>query len=452
MEAPASAINWQLTSRGACLAGASLLAPLLIGVKEFGILPLMEASILENSAGLLLVASLRLVVLNTLRALPLYTGVLLAAEGLGLFRSRAPLLPLLPVMFIPAAYEMIRAIYGISYDYGIPAFAMTLSVLLFSRVQDMARRIVHKIVIFSLLLFGLEWLDIVPLLSGFWFGRGEISTDIKIVANFLRAEDVLNITGLAFASIFVANAFITARLLSVYTKEIHAVEQARQLESMASQLSLQALENRSLREMQSLVHDLKTPLTTIQGLADVIAMGDQEPACEYARYISQSSNKMSIMISELLKADVRQTLSAADLIEYSAAHMPQLSRLGSFSLQLPEQAPLVSVNKIQMSRAISNLLENALESIHPQTGKIVVTLSSNPGEAVIAVADNGSGISAEQLERIWEVGFSTKSSSGIGLPFVCEVVNGCGGRISVDSKLGQGTTFIIRLPEVSASE
>jgi signal transduction histidine kinase len=452
VEAPASAINWQLTSRGTCLAGLSLLAPLLIGVKEFGILPLMEASILDNSAGLLLVASLRLVILNTLRALPLYTGVLLAAEGLGLFRSRAPLLALLPVMFIPAAYEIIRTIYGITYDYGIPAFALTLGVLLFSRVQDMARRVIHKIIIFSLLLFGLEWLDIVPLLSGFWFGRGEISTDIKIIASFLHAEDVLNITGLAFSSIFVTNAFITARLLSVYTKEIHAVEQARQLESMAAQLSLQTLENRSLREMQSLVHDLKTPLTTIQGLADVIAMGDQEPAREYARYISQSSNKMSIMISELLKADVRQILSAAELVEYAVAHMPQLSRLGILSLRLPDQAPFISANKIQMSRAISNLLENALEAIPAQTGKIVVTLSSSPGEAVISVADNGAGISADQLERIWDVGFSTKASSGIGLPYVHEVVTSGCGRISVDSNLGQGTTFTIRLPEVPASE
>ena len=167
--------------------------------------------------------------------------------------------------------------YGITYDFGIPAFALTLGVLLFSRLRQMARRVIHKIFIFSLLLFGLEWLDIVPVLSGFWFGRGEVSTDIKLIATFLHAQDVFNITGLAFASIFVANAFITARLLSVYTKEIQAVEQARQLEKLASQVTLQALENRSLREMQSLVHDLKTPLTTIQGLADVIAMGDAEP-------------------------------------------------------------------------------------------------------------------------------------------------------------------------------
>lgn len=453
MASTAPAINYPLTATGVCLAGLSLLAPLLIGIKEFGIIPLMDASIAGNSAGLLLVASLRLVVLNTLRALPLYTGVLLAAEGLGLFRSRTPFLALLPVLFIPAAYESIHALYGITYDFGTPAFALTLGVLLFSKVQYMARRVIHKIFIFSLLLFGLEWLDIVPLLSGFWFGRGEISTDIKLIAAFINAKDVLNITGLTFCSVFVANAFITARLLSVYTREIQAVEQARQLEQLAAQLSLQTLENRALREMQSLVHDLKTPLTTIQGLADVISMGDvQEPVREYAHYISETSNKMSVMITELLKDDVRQVVSAAELVEYAAAHMPQLNRLCGFSMVLPKQAPLVSVNKIQMSRAISNILENGLEAVDPLSGKIVVTMYICASQVVLTVADNGPGISDEHLERIWEVGFSTKSSSGIGLPFVREVIERNGGSIFANSHLGQGTTFIITLPEVVASE
>ena len=453
MANPAPTINYQLTTTGVCLAVLSLLAPLLVGVKEFGIIPLMDASIVDNSSGLLLVASLRLVVLNTLRALPLYTGVLLTAEGLGLFCSRIPFLALLPILFIPAAYEFIHAMYGITYDFGTPAFALTLGVLLFSKVRYMARRVIHKIFIFSLLLFGLEWLDIVPMLSGFWFGRGEISTDIKLIASFLNANDVLNITGLAFCSIFVANAFITARLLSVYTREIQAVEQARQLENLAAQLSLQALENRSLREMQSLVHDLKTPLTTIQGLADVISMGDEnDPVCEYARHISEASNKMSVMISELLKDDVRQILSAAELVEYSAAHMPQLNRLCGFSMVLPKQSPLVSVNKIQMSRAISNILENALEAVNPSSGKIVVTLSVSANHAVLTVTDNGPGITATHLQRIWEVGFSTKSSSGIGLSFVREVIEKNGGIISADSQLGRGTTFTIKLPEVLASE
>ena len=84
----ATKINWQLTCIGFGLTVLSLLAPLVIGVKQFNILPLMESSILHNSTGMLLVASLRLVVLNTLRALPLYTGVLLAAEGFGLFRQQ----------------------------------------------------------------------------------------------------------------------------------------------------------------------------------------------------------------------------------------------------------------------------------------------------------------------------------------------------------------------------
>lgn len=446
-----SSINWKLTVLGSSLACISLLAPMLIGVKEFGIIPLMEESIVRNSSGLLLVASLRLVVLNTIRALPLYTGVLLTAEGLGLFRSRAPITALLPVLFIPASYEIIRKVYGITYDFGIPAIAMTLSILLFSKMQDMARHLLHKIVIFSLLLFGLEWLDIVPRLSGLWFGRGEISTDIKLIASFLHAQDVLNITGLALCSIFVINAFITARLLSVYTREIQAVEQARKLEQLAAQLSLQSLENRSLREMQSLVHDLKTPLTTIQGLADVIAISETSDSIrEYARYISDTGNKMNTMISELLKDGCRQVLPAADLVTYTVAHLPQLNQLPGFSLSLPESSPMVAVNKVQMSRAISNILENALQAVGI-AGHVSVILGATEGYAVLSVADDGPGIAAEHLDHIWEVGFSTKSSSGIGLSFVREVIEKNGGTISVSSNPGKGTMFTIKLPEAIAA-
>lgn len=442
-------INWRLVSFGITLALLSLLAPRLVGVKEFGIIPLMEESIVKNSSGLLLIASLRLVVLNTIRALPLYIGVLLAAEGLGLFRTRVPYLAFLPILFIPIAYEIIHYIYGITYDFGVPAIALTLSILLFSRFQDMARHVLHKTVIFSLLLFGLEWLDIVPLLNRLWFGRGEISTDIKLISTFLNAQDVLNITGIALCSIFVANAFITALLLSAYTREIRAVEQARQLEQLAAALSMQSLENRSLREMQSLVHDLKTPLTTIQGLADVIAMSDaNEPVREYARYISETGTKMGGMISELLKDDSRQIISASELVKYATAHMPQLNRLHGFTMDLAEDAPLVSVNKIQMSRAISNILENALEAVAASTGKILVALHARPGEAILTIMDNGPGITEESLKRMWEVGFSTKSSSGIGLPFAREVIEKNGGRITAESEPGKGTTFTIRMPEV----
>lgn len=444
------AINYPHILSGLGLILLGLMAPAVLSVKGFGIFPLMERSVVHGSSGALLTASLKLVALNTLRALPIYIGTLLLAQGLGIFRAGAPrILLVLPLAVIPAAYEAIKLIYRISYDFGIPAISLTLAILLMSRLENMARRVFHKILVLALLLFGVEWLDTVPLLSGYWFGRGEISTDLKKIAAFLEAEEILNITGIALFIICTANSFILARLLSVYTKELKVAEQVR----LDSELKLRTLENRSLREMQSLVHDLKTPLTSIQGLAGVLAVSvADEPNRHYAARIVEASDKMSSMISEMLRDDTRQVISGRELVEYAAAHVPGLSGLRSFRIEAVEPLPAVEVNKIKMSRAIVNLLENAMEAVGGDDGRVGIRVSARDGQAVIEITDNGSGIPPDQSQLVWEPGFSTKNSSGFGLPFVRETVETNGGTIAIDSAGGQGTRVIITLPEVTGND
>lgn len=427
-----------------------LLAPAALSVKGFGIFPLLERSLVNASSGALLTASLKLVLLNTLRALPIYIGTLLLAQGIGTFRPGAPrVFLLLPLAVIPAAYEAIRMIYGIAYDFGIPAISLTLAILLMSRMENMTRRVLHKVLVLALLLFGVEWLDTVPLLSGYWFGRGEISTDLKKIAAFLEAEEILNITGIALFIICTANSFILARLLSVYTKELKIAEQVR----LDSELKLRTLENRSLREMQSLVHDLKTPLTSIQGLAGVLAVSVVDEANrQYAGRIVEASDKMSSMISEMLRDDIRQVISGRELVEYAAAHVPELSGLSSFRIEAAEPPPQVAVNKIKMARAIVNLLENALEAMSRDDGRVGVRVTAADGRAVVEITDNGAGIPADQSQLIWEPGYSTKNSSGFGLPFVRETVAANGGEIAIDSVGGRGTRVVITLPEVTGND
>lgn len=434
----------RLISWGSFLILLGIVAPSTLGIKQFRILELMESSLVNNSASDLFIAALRLVLLNTLRALPHYTGVLLIAEGLGrLYNNRQPYYIFVPFFFIPAIYETVKTIHGITYDFGIPAISLTLALLIMIQMQNMARSIIHKTVVFNLLLSGVEWLDIVPLLTGYWFGRGEISMDIKRIAVFLNADEILNLTGLSLFVIFVVNSFILARLLSVYTKEINIAEQAK----LASDLQLERLENRSLREVQSLVHDLKTPLTTIQGLAGVLALAETSSAGrEYAHRISEASDKMNIMISELLQ-DTRQTISAKELIEYAAASVPALNGIHRFYLEAPPGI-LIKVNRIKMARALANILANALEAVNPATGTIDLHLKKADGNVHITVTDNGTGISPQVKEQVWSIGFSTKKSSGLGLPFVRDTVEAHGGSIELISQTGLGTSVTITLPEV----
>lgn len=115
-------------------------------------------------------------------------------------------------------------------------------------------------------------------------------------------------------------------------------------------------------------------------------------------------------------------------------------------------APFVRASARQLGQVFVSLLINAAQAIPagaPDAHHVGVELdTSEAGWARVAIADTGSGISAEVLPRIFEPLFSTKRGAGmgIGLAIVREVVEGLGGRISVESEPGRGTLFIIELP------
>ncbi len=433
---------------GGCIA-LGLMAPRLIRVEDIGILPLAEQSIAEGSIGMLLFAVFRLVVLNTLRALPNYIGVLLIAEGLGMLDEKpVRWFKMLVLLLVPLIYGAIDLIHGIKYDFGIPAITLIFVIMLVNKNHNMSRNITHKLVVLTLLLFGVQWLDIVPELTEYGFGRGNVSRYLKDIAVFHQAENVFNSVGGFLFIIFVVNAFIIARLLNVYTREIIVAEQALKLEHLNHVLKLQSIENRALREIQSLVHDLKTPLTSIQGLAGVIAISEESRTVKrHANYISDLVDKMNTMINELLQDDKRQTLNVRELIEYAVAHVPQLQSIAEYKLIMHTDSQ-VEVNKIKVARALINILENAIEAVEQDSGLVMILAESDGRQVSIEVADNGKGFQEEHRESIWEAGFSTKKSSGFGLPFVRDVVRKNNGCIHIISREQGGTSVVITLPEV----
>lgn len=423
-----------------------LLAPMLITLGDFGILASMEQSIVQDDSGFLLLASMKLVALNTLRVLPIYTGTLLLAEGLGFpDTDRSRYARFIPLIVIPAVYQVIEFSYGIIYDLGIPAISLIIAIILVSGFREMARSVIHKAIVFALLLLGVEWLDIVPMLSPYGFGRGEVSFEIKHIAVFIGSEHILNIVGIMMFLVFSLNGFLMSRLLIAYTREIETAERSLRLERLASELKLQSIDNRSLREKQALVHDLKTPLTTIQGLAGVISLSQDRLHKEYADYISDAVDKMSRMIDELLKDDNRQAIEVKELVDYALAHVPLLSCLQEFSLKIDEPSALINVNKIKMARAIINLLENALAAVDSLNGRIKLSVIADNLNVKIIIEDNGSGLSPENLQSIWEIGFSTKGSSGLGLAFVKDAVETNEGTVEINNN-DKGVIATITLP------
>jgi signal transduction histidine kinase len=111
--------------------------------------------------------------------------------------------------------------------------------------------------------------------------------------------------------------------------------------------------------------------------------------------------------------------------------------------------PVVMGNKLKLHQVLVNLIRNASDAIgdNPE-GCIRLTLSDEDGQAVITVEDNGCGIPADELQRVWEPFFSTKgdAGNGMGLDIARRLVEAHAGTIQCRSEPGQGTTFTIRLP------
>jgi signal transduction histidine kinase len=115
--------------------------------------------------------------------------------------------------------------------------------------------------------------------------------------------------------------------------------------------------------------------------------------------------------------------------------------------------PIILGNKVKLQQVLLNLIKNASHAIAGKAdGKIVVTLDGNKRDAILKVSDNGSGMTREVQERIWDPFFTTKGKEGTGLGLdICrKLIAAHGGTVTFESTPGAGTTFEIRLPVATA--
>ena len=208
------------------------------------------------------------------------------------------------------------------------------------------------------------------------------------------------------------------------------------MEKMLIEAQLQAAEMRCDREMQSLVHDLKSPLTTIQGLASLTcSMTEDATVQRYQQRLSDAAERMGRMISEILYADQREEIDMATFVKRVLSHFS--SNEHAEWIQTENECPncVIDVNPIRMIRAVINVLDNACNAIEDREhAKVVFRCEEDENHVLLSVFDNGRGISETELEKIWQVGCSGRVSTGLGLAFVKQVVEGHGGTIRIESQ------------------
>lgn len=430
-----------------------LAGPLLLNVKTFGILQSIQAALSGGSPAHIVSASVKLVLLNAFRALPIYLGAFVLVEGL-LPKRRIFTDALVPTALIVATYYLIQFIHGIRYDFRAPALIEIVGIAVILRMDSANRSMINKTVILGQLLVGLQWLDIAPALTAFGFGHGELSLDIKTSAVLLESAGTLNLLAAILCATMVANALLTGKFMIDYSRHIQLVEVDRENRVAFERMQTEAMRARQTLETQALVHDLKTPLTTIVGLTSVLetTSGD-ELSRRYLRKIAEYCERMDSLVSQVLSGDVREMIAGEELMRRLSAHLPDEKTRGRVRFHSEVALPCVRVNAVRMVRALANLVNNAVWAVgqsHPRDGRGFVDVRFFPGEdgssLIVTVRDNGPGIAAFEQDRVWEAGFSKRGSSGLGLTFARQVVCENRGTITLESGPAEGTLCRVEIP------
>jgi signal transduction histidine kinase len=242
-------------------------------------------------------------------------------------------------------------------------------------------------------------------------------------------------------------------------------DQATQGMRRALEMLLQA--NTELRQFaQFTSHDLKTPLATVINLCDetIDEFGPDMPA-EARKLVEAARNRtfrMSAMIDELLSATISihadkegQETSSEQAIGEAIDRVRPLLEKKQIEIELPDQFPWVSGDRVRLREAFYNLLSNAAKFIDKTPGRIAIEVETHGAECVFAIADNGPGIPPEELDHIF-VPFRRlpihrdHPGSGLGLYFTKNLVEQQGGRVWAESELGKGSRFVVVLKRVGA--
>lgn len=438
---------------GLFLAALGLLFPFFTQLIWFNTIAKIREAINLGDSGHLILASAAVSSLYAVQSAFLFMGTILVIFNSKLkHRLKRPDTALVSLIAIILLQWMNSLLFELPWEPASTILALIITMFLFKRLFGETNSFLQVFIVSVQVFFAFHWLNIMPFFSDYRFGQSEIPGSIKTAGLYLRAATVLNFTGFAFFLPFIMSAFVTATFFISYSRNIQMMKVNYEKENEIRYMRAKALEDRVYQEVNSLVHDLKTPLVTIRGLNSLltssVGSGKLE---EYSRRIENSVARMSEMISGFLYESSRQTLRTEELINYIRAQLPLEDENIKFEINMEERLPNIYINKIRVARAIINILENAIivPCRHPYK-LIKVEVKSEEKGIRITVQDNGTGIRESDLPKIWEAGYSTNNTSGLGLPFAKRIIEGNGGTIEISSQVDVGTCVTVFLPEAKS--
>ncbi|MCG5452903.1 HAMP domain-containing sensor histidine kinase [Micromonospora hortensis] len=218
--------------------------------------------------------------------------------------------------------------------------------------------------------------------------------------------------------------------------------------------------------VSDIAHEMRTPVSNIRGWLEAVEDGVAAPDRRLLSSLLEEATLLQHVITDLqdlAEADAgalrlhREDVYLTDLLaQVAEAHRAQADRVGVTITVRTGADPQVDADPVRLRQAVGNLVTNAVRHT-PSGGRVTLSASATDAEVIVSVTDTGSGISAEDLPRVFDRFWRAEKSrsrqtggSGLGLAIVRKLTEAHGGTVSATSTPTQGSTFTLHLPPPAA--
>jgi two-component system, OmpR family, phosphate regulon sensor histidine kinase PhoR len=256
------------------------------------------------------------------------------------------------------------------------------------------------------------------------------------------------------------------RFFAVTVASVRAAETSGAVIVLHDITELRKLERVRRDFVANVSHELKTPLTAIQGFAETLLAGaidDPQNRLRFLEIILEHSRRLARLTDDLLKLSKMDAdrleleicrLSVSQFIEscVETAQRPAGEKDLRISVNLSNRLPDIAADRRRLAEVLQNLLDNAIQYT-PPGGQIMLSASAGASEVTFTVSDTGIGIPQADQPRIFERFYRVDAArsrevggTGLGLAIAKHLVEAHGGRIWVESEVGQGSQFHFTVP------
>jgi signal transduction histidine kinase len=302
------------------------------------------------------------------------------------------------------------------------------------------------------------WRDLLPRL----FLAGGLAFLVSVIAAGLLARSISRpLQQITTASEAMARGQYDQQIPDYGTEEVGRL--ARAFNDMARQVSRS---HRTLRDfLANVSHELKTPLTSVQGFSQAMSDGSltrPEDYAEAGRIINDEAVRMRGLVDDLLYLSQVEAgefnmqldkLSANELLKSTQERFARRASQSGIALELrASPLPQINADGRRMEQALANIVDNAVRHT-PRGGRVTLSSLAQNGNVRLSIHNTGSVIPPEALSHVFDrfyqadpSGARADGNTGLGLAITKEIVEAHGGAVEVSSSAAAGTSFVITLP------